>query len=306
MESILPWLTSAMTIMPFLATSVFTALLTSSNDLLEATVTRSAVKVALAPKLTLIAATPMAVSRSAFWNKDLILIVELSFLDLEGPLRPSASECGRIAIPYKSLREFECGIMASAGSDNTALLERLRRRDPEALTEAVREHARPLLRAARAMGFREDEAEDIVQEVYMTFLARLDHFEGRSQLRTWLFGILHHKAMERRRAFAVEAQADPIDAVFESRFDVSGKWSRPPADLERLFMSKEIGHAIRGCMEDLPGNQRQVFVLREVEGLDTTEICKILEVTVTNFGVLMHRARARLRECLEAKGWSRQ
>ena len=52
-------------------------------------------------------------------------------------------------------------------------------------------------------------------------------------------------------------------------------------------------------------NQREVFVLREVEGLDTPEICKILEVSVTNFGVLMHRARARLRECLESKGWSK-
>jgi RNA polymerase sigma-70 factor (ECF subfamily) len=58
-------------------------------------------------------------------------------------------------------------------------------------------------------------------------------------------------------------------------------------------------------METLPGNQREVFVLREVEGFETGEICKILDVSVTNFGVLMHRARARLRECLEARGWSK-
>ena len=58
-------------------------------------------------------------------------------------------------------------------------------------------------------------------------------------------------------------------------------------------------------MDGLPVNQREGFVLREVEGLDTGEICKILEVSVTNFGVLMHRARTRLRECLETKGWSK-
>jgi RNA polymerase sigma-70 factor, ECF subfamily len=58
-------------------------------------------------------------------------------------------------------------------------------------------------------------------------------------------------------------------------------------------------------MDGLPVNQREVFVLREVEGLETSEICKILAVSVTNFGVLMHRARARLRECLEAKGVSK-
>ena len=71
------------------------------------------------------------------------------------------------------------------------------------------------------------------------------------------------------------------------------------------MLSKEIGELIRGCMDDLPVNQREAFVLREVEGLGTSEICKILIVSVTNFGVLMHRARARLRECLEAKGLSK-
>ena len=71
------------------------------------------------------------------------------------------------------------------------------------------------------------------------------------------------------------------------------------------MLSKEIGELILGCMDGLPVSQREAFVLREVEGLGTTEICKILTVSVTNFGVLMHRARARLRECLEAKGLSK-
>ena len=196
--------------------------------------------------------------------------------------------------------------MASAAPHNAALIERLRRRDPEALAEAVREHARPLVRAAKAMGFRAEEAEDIVQDVYATFFERLDRFEGRSELRTWLFGILHRKAMERRRMSAADDHVDPIDAVFESRFDRSGKWLRPPADLERLLLSKEIGEAIQACMEDLPVNQREVFALREIEGLGTAEICKILDVSVTYLGVLMHRGRTRLRECLEAKGLRRQ
>lgn len=186
-----------------------------------------------------------------------------------------------------------------------AFLDRLRRRDPEALAEAVREHARPLFRAARGLGFPQPEAEDLVQDVFTTFIERLDGFEGRSQLRTWLFGILHRKAMERRRASITDDRTDSIDEVFESRFEMSGKWARPPADLERLFLSKELGELIRGCMDGLPANQREAFVLREVEGFETGEICKIREVSVTNFGVLMHRARARLRECLESKGWSR-
>jgi len=73
--------------------------------------------------------------------------------------------------------------------------------------------------------------------------------------------------MVRRRGSIVDDRTDPIDEVFESRFDSSGKWSRPPADLERLMLSIEIGELIRGCMGGLPIKQREAFVLREVEGL---------------------------------------
>jgi RNA polymerase sigma factor, sigma-70 family len=195
--------------------------------------------------------------------------------------------------------------MPTEAQFDAILLERLRRKDPDALAKTVREHARVLLRAAKGMGFREQDADDLVQDVFVTFLERIDDFEGRSQLRTWLFGILYRKAMERRRALASEERIDPIDDVFESRFDARGNWVNPPADLERLMQSTELGEMISGCMEKLPGAQRDIFVMREIEGLTTSEICKILTVTVTNMGVLMHRARTRLRECLEAKGWTR-
>src|SRR5260370_2210024 len=192
--------------------------------------------------------------------------------------------------------------MTPAVPISPAFLERLRRRDPDALAEAVHDHARPLLRAAKGLGFPEHEAEDLVQDVFKTFVERLDSFEGRSQLRTWVFGILHRKALERRRASVMDDRMDPIDEVFESRFDAKGNWTRPPADLERLMLSKEIGELIRGCMDGLPANQREAFILREVEDLDTGEICKILDVSRTNFGVLMHRDRAMLLECPHATG----
>ena len=183
--------------------------------------------------------------------------------------------------------------------------DQIRQRDPEALAKAVQDHSRPLWKAARALGFSEHDAEDLVHDVFTTFLERIDKFEGRSQLRTWLFGILYRKAMERRRASVREEATDPIDAVFESAFDKTGKWTRPPADLNRLMLSKELGEIIQGCMEGLTVNQRAAFVLKEIEDLDAAEICKILEVSATNYGVLMHRARLRLRGCLEAKGWKR-
>ncbi len=192
-------------------------------------------------------------------------------------------------------------VLSDEHSDAAGLAS-LRRRDPEALAEAVREHARPLFRSARVMGFNQDEAEDLVQDVFVTFLEKIEAFEGRSQLRTWLVGILHRKAMEQRRQQSADRRCDSLDDVLESRFDTRGNWVKPPADLERLFASQQAGELIRACMERLPANQRAAFELREIERLETHEICKILNVTVTNMGVLFHRARTRLRECLESAG----
>jgi RNA polymerase sigma-70 factor (ECF subfamily) len=182
---------------------------------------------------------------------------------------------------------------------------RLRAREPALLGQVVQDHARTLFRAARAMGLTETAAEDLVQEVFVTFLETLDRFEGRSQVRTWLFGILYRKLLEMRREQALDQRHDPIEDVFESRFDSQGRWVRPPVDLQRMLESREAGDLIQSCLGELPHTQRSVFMLREVEELDSAEICKILEISVTNLGVLMHRARARLRECLESKGWRR-
>lgn len=187
--------------------------------------------------------------------------------------------------------------------DSQDSLDRLKNRDPEMIAALVREHSRPLYRAARGFGFGPEEAEDIVQDVFTVFLSSLDRFEGRSTIRTWLFGILHRKKLEKFREKQRDIRHDPIDSEFESRFNEDGSWRSPPLDLQRLVESRELGQSIAGCMEQLPSLQRSVFVLREMEELETNEVCKILEVTVTHMGVLMHRARTRLRHCLENAGW---
>lgn len=185
-------------------------------------------------------------------------------------------------------------------------LTRLHRRDAEALRAMVEQNARPLYRAARGMGFPHSEAEDLVQDVFATFLETLDRFEGRSAVRTWLFGILHRKSLERYRHTTRDEQHDPIDEVFESCFDTRGNWIRPPMEVDRLAASSEARDAIQGCLGQLPGLQRQVFLLREIEQQDAEEVGNILGKTVTHIGVLFHRARMRLRQCLEAHGWGRR
>lgn len=93
--------------------------------------------------------------------------------------------------------------------------------------------------------------------------------------------------LKRRRASLADNRFEPIDEMFECRFDSGGKWSRAPAGLERLLLSKEPGELIRGCMDGLPVNQRAEFVLREAGGVGTSEVCKILDGSVTDFGVLI-------------------
>lgn len=193
--------------------------------------------------------------------------------------------------------------MLAPDTPDRELLTRLKARDPVALTEAVQDNARPLFRMAVSMGFNATEAEDLVQDVFTVFLSSLDRFEGRAKLRTWLFGILHHKMRERRRSLQREDTYDPVDTAFEALFTAYGHWQRPMEDLEKTRDLKEMGRHIDRCISLLPFQQREVFLLREVEEIDPKEICNHLQITYTHLGVLIHRARHRLRECLKGTGW---
>ena len=158
-----------------------------------------------------------------------------------------------------------------------------------------------IVRAARGAGLNQDQAEEVAQSTFATFIESAPRFEGRSHVRTWIFGILYRKIQEARRGFAKDRRVDDIDEVFESRFDENRSWSRPPRGPEDDLFAKEARSEIGDCLESVPDRQRMVFVLREVEGLSTQEICKILEASVTNIGVMLFRARNRLRECIEGK-----
>src|SRR5258708_5576853 len=173
-------------------------------------------------------------------------------------------------------------------------LGRLRRRDPEALRSVVDEQGRRLYRAARGMGYSQSDAEDLVQDVFVTFIESIDRFEGRAQIGTWLFGILHHKSQERRRSVVREELSDPIDQVFESHFDARGSWIRPPTAPDRHVSAREAGHAIQDCLGGLSPIQQEVFQLRQVEALSAAEVCKISGHTITHIGVLFHPARLKL------------
>ena len=188
-------------------------------------------------------------------------------------------------------------------SDARSIIDALRNRDETVLRRIVEANTRKLYRAARGMGHSSEEADDLVQDVFLTFMTSLDRFEGRSAVSTWLYGILLRKVQERRRQVTRERTHDPIDEAWEASFKADGTWLRQPVDAESALTGRQMGAAIRDCMAGLPGPARDVFVLRQIEELSAEEVRNVLDLTITHIGVLLHRARLRMRACLDGKGW---
>ncbi|HXY05747.1 MAG TPA: sigma-70 family RNA polymerase sigma factor [Burkholderiaceae bacterium] len=171
-----------------------------------------------------------------------------------------------------------------------------------------------LLRLARLQLRNEAWAEDAVSETMVAAMEDLAAFRGRSQLRTWVVGILKHKIIDqfrrRNREVAIEAQQEISEGdALQQLFDSSGHrvsapldWGDPQAHLART----EFFAILQACIDQLPAPLGRIFLLREWLELDTQQICKEMHVTSTNCFVMLYRARLRLRECLEANWFAAQ
>jgi len=165
-----------------------------------------------------------------------------------------------------------------------------------------------LLKFARLQLRNEAWAEDAVSEVILAALAKPQAFENRSQLKTWLVGILKHKVIDALRQHGREvsqsdsnedSNEDPLDYL---GFKADGHFTEPPADWgnpEQQTSSRQFFEVLEICTNQLPAVQGRLFLMREWLELSSEEICKELGLTSTNLYVQLHRARLRLRECLE-------
>ena len=180
-------------------------------------------------------------------------------------------------------------------------LDLLRARDEAAMQGLVKEYLPQILRAARGAGLSTQNAEDVCQITFVTFIEKIGEFEGRSQVRTWLFGILYRKISEMRRAAQREGAAESIEDTMESRFKTDGHWQRPPRGTEMAAYEREVREHLTDCLDGISTDQRMAFVLREVEEMDSDEICQTMAVSRSNLGVLLYRGRNLLRECLEKR-----
>lgn len=165
-----------------------------------------------------------------------------------------------------------------------------------------------LLKFARLQLRNEAWAEDAVSETMLAALVKPQAFDNRSQLKTWLVGILKHKVIDALRQHGREvchanssedANEDPLDYI---GFKADGHFTELPAEWgnpEQQACSRQFFEVLEVCASQLPAVQGRLFLMREWLELSSDEICKELGLTSTNLYVQLHRARLRLRECLE-------
>ncbi len=187
---------------------------------------------------------------------------------------------------------------------DSELLLRLRSGDEQAFAAVVERYHEPMLRLAAAYVPSRAVAEEVVQDTWLAALRGLADFEGRSSLKTWLFRILVNRARTTgTREHRSVPVADPEPAVDPSRFGGDGGWADPPEHwieaAESRMEAGKLADRIRVWIDDLPARQREVVLLRDVEGMTSEEVCTVLALTDGNQRVLLHRGRSRLRQLFE-------
>lgn len=180
----------------------------------------------------------------------------------------------------------------------------------------LEQHRKYLLRFARLQLRNDAWAEDAVSDTLLAALAKPHAFENKSQLKTWLVGILKHKVIDvlrvqtRESSINFDVDSDGGDELDALMFKPEGRYVSTPLNWdsanpnlgdhpEHNLSTQQFFLVLEACAEKLPVAQGRIFLMREWLELSVDEICKELDLTSTNLYVQLHRARMRLRECLE-------
>ncbi len=195
------------------------------------------------------------------------------------------------------------------------LLRRLRGGDEDAFTGLVSGLSPALLRLAMSHVSSRAVAEEVVQDTWLAVISGVDGFEGRSTLHTWIFRILLNRARStgarehRTLPFSSAWRDERAPAVPPERFHsrnargLAGSWAAPPVPWDELPEDSLLGSEVCRCIEravaELPTQQREVVTARDLLGMDSDEVCALLELSRGNQRVLLHRGRSRVRSVLE-------
>ena len=205
--------------------------------------------------------------------------------------------------------------MTGIVKDESGLIAALRDGDEAVFAQFVDQHTPAMLRMARGYVPTHQLAEEVVQETWIALLKGISRFEGRSSLRTWLFAVViniaKQRAVRERRDADAEIAAFTGGTVDPARFRPAddpmwpGHWKERqepaafPDTPEGSVLHTELVAVARRELDKLPERQRMVVSLRDMLGFDSSEVCEMLNVSVANQRVLLHRGRAAVRQALE-------
>jgi RNA polymerase sigma-70 factor (ECF subfamily) len=166
----------------------------------------------------------------------------------------------------------------------------------------INQHAEALYSYALMRVGKQEIAEDLVQDTLLAALQSWESFAGNSSEKTWLIGILRHKILDFFRQHSDHEQVENNTRHLDS-FCEKGHWKEKMLDWkanpEILLQNNEFWKVLRDCLKELSHVMAKAFVMREMEGMSSKQVCKYLEISETNLWVRLHRARLQLRRCLE-------
>jgi RNA polymerase sigma-70 factor (ECF subfamily) len=187
--------------------------------------------------------------------------------------------------------------------EDEVLLEKILAGDRDAFRQLVNRYQLSVVRVARYYVNSQATAEDVAQDTWIAVIKGLEKFEGRSSFKTWLFRIVANRARKTGTREHRVLSVDPVDPVASSRFNEAGMWNEPPEPftdrIDTKLANAEVLEAIRSAIRELSEPQQSVVTFRDVEGLSTSEVAQLLELSEANVRVLLHRGRAKIREILE-------
>ncbi len=190
---------------------------------------------------------------------------------------------------------------APQAPEEAEFVARLRAGDDDAYATLVKQQAGRMLAVARRMLGSEEDAQDVVQEAFLSAFKAIDRFEGTSRLSTWLHRIVVNAALMKIRASKRRPET-PIEELLPTFLEdghpavMPAGWKKTAQD---VLESKETRAMVRGFIDELPEPYRNVLLLRDIEGLDTKETADLLEVSPNAVKIRLHRARLALRTLLD-------
>jgi RNA polymerase sigma-70 factor (ECF subfamily) len=172
-------------------------------------------------------------------------------------------------------------------SSDASVVERVVRGETQAFALLVRRYNQQLFRTVRAILGNDADAEDALQQTYLSAYRHLASFEGRSKLSTWLTRIAIYEAFARRKR---RSRVQACDFL----------WRPPdtPQTPDDAAVGRQLARVVEDAIDKLPEGYRLVFVLREVQGMSTTDVAGALDLSEENVRVRLHRGRDLLRQSL--------